>query len=162
MDGAQGAGAGIEHTPRVPAEAGSMKILVGIDGSQQSDKALERAIDEASCKHADLLLVSVAEMLSTLSLFRDELSPEAMERLMSGPKKIAASAEKQAREKGVEPHCFIEPGRPAEVIVDIARREGVDVIVVGSIGKDTVGRLLLGSVSSRLVEIAPCTVVIVR
>ena len=44
----------------------------------------------------------------------------------------------------------------------IAREEGADAIYLGSRGKDDVENLLVGSVSMRLVQIAPCTVVVVR
>jgi nucleotide-binding universal stress UspA family protein len=55
-----------------------------------------------------------------------------------------------------------EAGRPAETIAKLARQENADEIIVGSRGKNALDNMLLGSVSGRLVQIAPCTIVVVR
>ena len=81
---------------------------------------------------------------------------------MREPKKILAEAEELARQRGLTIRTRIEAGRPAETIARIARQEQCDEIILGSRGKDEVQNLLLGSVSTRLVQIAPCTVVVVR
>ena len=78
------------------------------------------------------------------------------------PKAILAEAEEIARLRGVTIRTRWAPGRPAETVARIAREEGADAIYVGSRGKDDVENLLVGSVSTRLVQIAPCTVVVVR
>lgn len=137
------------------------KILVAIDGSPLADKALERALHECLCSDAELLAVNVVESLSFLSL-NPEVYESAKDKLMREPLRILAEAEKKARKAGVAIRTLAEPGRPADVIADIARKERADEIIVGSLGKNAVDNLLLGSVSSRLVQTSPCTVVVVR
>jgi len=51
---------------------------------------------------------------------------------------------------------------PAEAIADYARREGIDLIVVGTHGRSAVAQLLVGSVAERVVRTAPCPVLTVR
>ena len=53
-------------------------------------------------------------------------------------------------------------GDPGDQIVAAAEAEGVEMIVVGSHGRGTVGRLLLGSVSEKVVRSAACPVLVVR
>jgi nucleotide-binding universal stress UspA family protein len=66
------------------------------------------------------------------------------------------------------PSCFasgrllVEEGRPAEQIVAVARRHGVDLVVMGSHGGGAVKRLLLGSTSEQVLASAPCSALIVR
>ncbi len=136
-------------------------IIVAVDGSHLSDKALERAILECKVHGACLLAVNVVESLSFLSL-HPESYESAKDRLMREPLKLLGEAEKKAKQAGIEVRTIAEPGRPADVISEIARREEADEIVVGSLGKNAVDNLLLGSVSSRLVQTAPCTIIVVR
>jgi nucleotide-binding universal stress UspA family protein len=56
----------------------------------------------------------------------------------------------------------VQVGEPAEEIVDLARLEGYDVVVMGSRGLSPVKELILGSVSHRVLHTAPCPVLIVR
>lgn len=81
--------------------------------------------------------------------------------------------------RDLRPRCFVRQGRsrqkadvttvevrtgwgdPAEVIIEMVRREKVDTIVVGRRGHGRLAGLLLGSVSQKLVSLAPCTVVVV-
>jgi len=137
------------------------KILVAIDGSPLSDKALERALHECHCSGAELLAVNVVESLSFLSL-NPEVYENAKDKLMREPLKILAEAEKKAHKAGIPVRTMAEPGRPADVVAAIARKEQADEIIVGSLGKNAVDSLLLGSVSSRLVQTSPCTVIVVR
>jgi nucleotide-binding universal stress UspA family protein len=56
----------------------------------------------------------------------------------------------------------IETGDPAPVIADKAREIGADLVVVGSRGHTGIGSLFMGSVSTKIVQIAPCSVMVVR
>ncbi|KHK02574.1 universal stress protein [Desulfovibrio sp. TomC] len=137
------------------------KCLVCLDGSQPSFRALERAFDEVGCSGAQVLAVTVVEALSFFDCDVKDCDT-AFASILREPKKILAEAEEMARSRGIAIRTRYEPGRPAETVARIAREEGADEIYIGSRGKDDVEHLLLGSVSMRLIQIAPCTVVVVR
>ncbi len=137
------------------------KIIVAVDGSELSNKALDRAIVEATRHGAEVLCVNVVEGLTFLAYKREEI-PDAWEHLMREPKKLLAEAAKRAEGAGVTIRTLAEAGRPAETIAKLARQEKADEIIVGSRGKNALDNMLLGSVSGRLVQIAPCTIVVVR
>ncbi len=136
------------------------KCLVCLDGSKTSLRALARALDEAG-RGAGVLAVTAVEALAFFDCTGTDCQ-QTFTAIMREPKKILAEAEELARQRGLTIRTRIEPGRPAETIARIARQEQCDEIILGSRGKDEVQNLLLGSVSTRLVQIAPCTVVVVR
>ena len=137
------------------------KCIVCLDGSQPSFRALERALDEAGCGATDILAVTVVEALTFFDCDVKDCDT-AFAAILREPKKILDEAEEIARARGVAIRTRYEPGRPAETVARIAREEEADEIYIGSRGKDDVENLLMGSVSMRLVQIAPCTVVVVR
>lgn len=136
-------------------------IIVCLDGSPLSLKALERAIVAARCEATDILAVTVVEALSFFDCSAKDCET-AFAHILREPKRILAEAEAFAAEHEATIRTQAEPGRPAETVARIARQENADAIYIGSRGKDDVEKLLLGSVSTRLVQIAPCTVVVVR
>ena len=137
------------------------KCIVCLDGSPLSLRALELAIEASRCGETDILAVTAVEALSFFDCGAKDCE-KAFAHILREPKKILAEAEAFAEERGVVIRTLAEPGRPAETVARIARQEKADVIYIGSRGKDDVEKLLLGSVSTRLVQIAPCTVVVVR
>ena len=137
------------------------KCIVCLDGSRMSLRALERALDAARCEATDILAVTAVEALSFFDCAPKDCE-NTFSHMMREPKRILAEAEEFARERGVTIRTLAEPGRPAETVARIARQEEADEIYVGSRGKDDVDQMLLGSVSARLVQIAPCTVIVVR
>jgi len=135
--------------------------IVCLDGSQPSFRALTRALDAAGCGPVDILAVYVVEALSFFDCSATECDT-TFAHILREPKAVLAEAEEIARTRGLTIRTRWEPGRPAETVARIAREEGADVIYLGSRGKDDVENLLLGSVSMRLVQIAPCSVMVVR
>ena len=74
---------------------------------------------------------------------------------MEGVKKLLS-------EKGIAAETMVLEGNPADVICDRAIHMGFDLVVVGSSGKQATERAVIGSVSSRVVANAPCSVLVVR
>ena len=137
------------------------KCLVCLDGSELSFRALERALDTAACTPCDILAVTAVEALAFFDCQGADCEA-TFAAVLREPKKILSEAKEMAEARGLTIRTQAVPGRPAETVARIARDEGYDEIYVGSRGKDDVDSLLLGSVSTRLVQIAPCTVVVVR
>lgn len=140
-----------------------MNILMAHDGSEHSDKALERATEIAKKFGASLSVVIVATGFVTPS---EELSAEVQKNVEDMIIKQAEAALKKAVERassnGVKAESVLERGRPQDRIVATAKSTGADLIVIGSRGRHGVAKFFLGSVSSKVAEQAACDVLIVK
>jgi nucleotide-binding universal stress UspA family protein len=133
----------------------SEKIIVGIDGSERGLEALGLARLLARATGATLVLASAYG----LDLFTpQELSAESM--LRKGAEERLAHAAATLDGDGDWESRAVEGATPARALHDLAERERVALIVVGSTHRGPVGRVLPGSVGERLLHGAPCPVAI--
>ncbi|MBF0482269.1 MAG: universal stress protein [Desulfovibrionaceae bacterium] len=139
-----------------------MKILAAVDGSQSSQKALDWAAKFAKSFNASLVAVHVVENFNYLDDI--PLASEAIkEKLANEGKMILEQAVSGAKGLGLEIETEIVSGtNPPEGILDYARTNGVDHIVVGSRGRKGLDRFVMGSVAQRIVRHSPCTVTVVK
>lgn len=137
------------------------RILVAVDGSEASTKALDFAVAQAQAAAAELLVVNVAEDLCPIGLTEFDVQT-VLDIARKESEAVLAEALARAREAGANVRGVAEAGSPAEVIDAIAQREAVELVVVGSHGKHGARKMALGSVSGRVVEWAPCTVTVVK
>ncbi len=138
-------------------------IIVATDGSKGSDRAVDVAAALACAFGSQLFIVTIAGNLSAeemRELARAEKHiGDALEALSM---QIVTAAEKRARRLGVTNiQLQIGWGDAAQSIMEIAERETADAIVLGRRGRGRLAGLLLGSVSQKVVSLAPCTVVVV-
>jgi nucleotide-binding universal stress UspA family protein len=77
-------------------------------------------------------------------------------------KELAQKGAKVLADAGLKATGRMELGDPRSVLVEAARREKADLIVIGSHGRSGVAKLLLGSVASHIVGHAPCNVLVVK
>lgn len=129
-----------------------MKILVGYDGSDGGRDALELTRVLAEATDAGVLVVTVLPY-GPLPIPYEILEEEEAER--AAP--LFDEARERLGELEIETRAF-GGGSPAGVINDLAEREDVDTIVVGSPHRGPVGRTLIGSVADGLLHGAPCEV----
>jgi nucleotide-binding universal stress UspA family protein len=143
----------------VSTEGVEMKrIVVGYDGSEHAKRALERATEIAKTRGARLAVASAAPVSLFLRGAASPVDPvEAEER-----EKALAEARAYLADKGVEVDFVEGHGDPADVIVQEAEEGGADLVVVGTRGLSAGQRWLLGSVSTKVVQHAPCDVLVVR
>lgn len=134
-----------------------MKILVAYDGSESAHRALDQAADLAH-NGASVSVVSVAELLPQFGRAGAMLVPEEEEERQ----RELAEAKATLAGKGIDAAIVERKGEAATMIIDEAEKEGTDVIVMGTRGQNAAQRWLLGSVSSRVVQHAPCNVLVVR
>lgn len=131
------------------------KILVAIDGSKHSDKALEYAVQLTKKYDAKLALMHVEE---------DKLirigGPQIEDCLGTVGECILKDA--ATKTKGVAFDKFLELGSPSEIIIKVAKKGKIDLIIVGSRGLSSVRRFLLGSVSDDISLHSRNSVLIVR
>ncbi|MGC1722095.1 MAG: universal stress protein [Isosphaeraceae bacterium] len=136
------------------------KILVAIDGSPASEKALAAAVDLAANYRAELTALGVVEVPEVVGMI-DEVD-EIRQGTEAYLRQINESAVNYARSRGVVLRSVLVRGHAAEAIVKYAESEGVNLIVVGQHGHSRIARFLLGSTSDRVSEHSPCTVMIVK
>jgi len=146
------------------------RILVAVDGSEHSMRAVELASDLAEKYGADLILLSVFRPTrlqeSTHSLVRTNLSLEPQhsdDALQGVAEEVLQAAEKVARSHDIpKVKTKVKRGHPARTIVSTAEEHEADVIVLGSRGHGDVTGLLLGSVSHKVASLAKCNVITVK
>lgn len=135
------------------------KLLVAYDGSKQSERAYNMALDLATRLGVKMIVLSVARPPEPpVAVELQAVLDSATEFYESLFKSMKADADKL----GVEVEFKVRVGHPAEQIVHVAHEEGVDAIVMGHRGESFMQRWLLGSVAKRVMSYAHCTVMVVR
>ena len=134
--------------------------MLATDLSPASDQAGQEALDLAAGLRAELLIVSVIDPRS-LRLPGGRFGVR-VDQVRTAREAAAQELVSRGRATGVRVAFLIWEGEPGESIVDAARSEAVDFVVVGSHGRGSVGRFFLGSVSDHVVHNAPCPVIVVR
>jgi nucleotide-binding universal stress UspA family protein len=134
-------------------DAGSMKILVGYDGSAQAKEALNVAKKHAQVFDAKVYVVT--SLLGEDHTTADEIK-HAQEEL--------AYTEQFFSDSGVqvETHLLIRGMSPGEDLVQFAQDHGVDQVVVGVKKTSPVGKILFGSNARHVILNAPCPVITVK
>lgn len=137
-------------------------IIVGVDGSGHSQRALEWAAREAALRNAPLTVVTVHQVIAGWT-GRPVASPADVSLAKQQRETVQAEADKILEQLG--------DARPKEVtvqmVIGLATEEllraadGAEMIVVGSRGAGGFGRLLMGSVSTQVTHHAHCPVVVI-
>ena len=136
-----------------------MKILVPVDGSAYSLKAVETACDLAKAQApATVVLTAVAVQIPEL-----EEGVYIAEKMKVQAEIALAKAKEVAQGKGVTAEVILATGAsPADEIVQVAKDQQADLIVIGSRGLAGKTRSFLGSTASQVVTYSPCSVLVVK
>jgi len=137
-------------------------ILVALDGSEVSQRALVRAADEAKLWNANLHAIYVVETGLFSSLPVDNTVEIMYSVLETEGEAVLEKAKKYGTDKGVTVFTHLEQGHAGSEIIALAEREKVDLIMVGSHGKSNADRLLIGSVSTFVVTHGTASTMVVR
>ncbi len=141
------------------------KVLVPVDGSEASMKAVEAArklMEEGLTKEVSLVHVVQAsevvpnnapQMLLDYPQIGDDLTTMAQQILENA--RIAMGSQKSVT-------LLLEAGLPAEIICSIAKKDKFDLIIIGNRGLNIFKRVLMGSISSKVVALAHCPVLLVK
>lgn len=134
------------------------RILVGIDGSTHSDKAFDYATSLAKkFEGSHLLIVNIFEKFATVGY-------SITEELQADRSEMLGKYLDEARTMGLKSVNVLEEegSSAAEQILEIASRENIDTIIVGSRGKYLGEDFILGSTSYKLAQYAKCSLIIIR
>jgi len=137
-------------------------ILVAIDGSEASQRAFARAVEEAKVWNAKLHVAYVVESGLFSSLPADNTVEIMFRVLEKEGKEVLEKAKKYAADKGVTILMHMKQGHAGSEVTSLADKEKADLIVVGSHGKSQADRLLIGSVSTFVVTHSKVTTMVVR
>lgn len=150
----------LDSTLTAPLPSDIRRVLLGTDLGHTSELATDRAFDLALRHGADLLVVSVIDP-NEPSQQHGRVSTR-WDQVRDGRHEAAQELVARGKAIGVTVSFLVWTGHPGESIVSAAEAESVDLVVVGTHGRGTIGRLLLGSVSEYVVRNAPCPVLVVR
>ena len=135
-------------------------ILLGTDFGPVSAAAERAAIRAAADRHVDLVVVHAIDP-GRLRL-PGGLWHTRVDQIRGARERQASELIARARSSGVSAHVLIWTGDPASCVVDAAKAEGAERIVLGSHGRGRLGRAIAGSVSERVIGEAECPVDVVR
>lgn len=145
------------------------RIVVGVDGSEPADRAVDAAAAISVATGAELTLVT-ASVLPIVAKDELESYPHAeplarqdLDRLLVDPRPACLyRARGRAAGKGVKSiETLAVIGDPAEEIVGAADRRHVDLVVVGRRGRGSLESIMFGSVSLKTMQLAKCPVIVV-
>lgn len=145
-------------------------VLVAVDGSENSNRALAFSLDLAEKYGAALRVLNVSESpaMGAVPLEPTTISGESMVVFAKDLQRFHEEILKKALflAKEIKPNIAVSSklreGDPSLEIVSEAKDEGFDIIVIGHHGLGRVRELFLGNISEKVAHLAPCPVVIVK
>ncbi len=135
------------------------KILVAVDFSETSNKAFDYALSLARVFEAEVFALHVLEDPILYAPTTDESYREAYERTVQG--KLDELSSRHGAE-GVKVELVTRQGSPFHEVVEYAKAENCDMIVMGTLGLGPIQHMLMGSVAEKVVRTASCPVLVVR
>lgn len=150
--------------------------MVPHDGSEMSDRALNKAIEFAKLLNSEIIILHILDdklipSTAIMSLLGEKSSTvrDAKLQILNivgiGAEQLLKDRTEKVRRNGINVRFIVGMGSPADGIADLAKNENVDLIVMGSkeLEKENNDKLkLLGSVTRRVSEISDCSVMIVK
>ena len=142
------------------------KILIPVDGSEGSWRALENAVAIGEKFGAELVVATVIQPYNNAALLSVPLDAKTItdgnsELEKVGDKVLQMAAERLMGYKGKVDYC-VEVGHPSERIIALAKKSNAEAIVIGSRGLSGIAEFFLGSVSSKVSQYADVPVLIVK
>jgi nucleotide-binding universal stress UspA family protein len=136
------------------------KILHANDGSEPAFHALDLAIAIARQSKSELHMVSIEE-IDYMPEFIEEVRQErgTAARRFHG---VIQRARKLAEDNGVNLQTHVHPGHPVRDVVRLAAELKVDLLVIGATGHSALYERMIGSRADRIVQLAPCPVLVVK
>ncbi len=143
-------------------------IVVGVDGSPDSNAAMRWAVHEAMMRNVALTLVHAAAPVPAgapvLGWSGEALPPDFVQQLDENARRVLAEAAKLAEDMTGDRHLrvnsVLSAASPAPALVDVSTK--AEMVVVGSRGRGALERVLLGSVSTGVIHHAHCPVAVIH
>lgn len=136
------------------------KILVGLDGSEGSFRALVEALALARQSNAELHTISVEELPRYPGTIGEVIEEKAVANGKLGS--VVEKARELAQRHGVALHCHVIAGHEVKSILEFIKQEGFDLLVIGFMGHSALYERVMGGTCQNLVRLAPCSVLVVK
>lgn len=132
----------------------AQKILVPIDFSEFNQIVIAKAVEYAQLVQAEITLIHVATL--DLGVIVSETGftylPELEENALQEESDQLEISQKEIQQKGIPCEFIIKQGIPAEMIIQESKNMGANLIVIGSLGHNTLYNMLIGSVASDVIK----------
>jgi nucleotide-binding universal stress UspA family protein len=138
------------------------KILVPTDGSDYSIRAAEYAISVAKMFSAQIYVVYVIDKVVIDQISKVTERDSVERELKEDGQRYVNYVHGLADKEGVKSSSLLAKGSPYEQIVHLVRELNIDLIVMGTYGRRGAERVLIGSVAERVIEYAPCPVLVIK
>ena len=136
-----------------------MKILVPLDGSVYSEKALLHACNLAKNYQSNLVLLYVVEKSLSINLLDRN---EYLEILRRFGNNVLLKGKRITTEQGIDSKIIMKEGNIVNEIIKLAKNEKCNLIIMGNKGLGATARFFLGSVSNKLANSSPCSIMIIK
>lgn len=139
------------------------KILVAVDGSKASDKALDEAKKIGTFLNSEITIIYVMEdIMSHPYVHIKDYEGSLNEAFKEQGTRVLDSAMERFKDYNGKVETLLDKGNPGNRIVKIAEDGGYDLIVMGSRGLNAVSRVMIGSVSNKVINRVEISVLIVK
>jgi nucleotide-binding universal stress UspA family protein len=128
------------------------KILVATDGSEHGYRAARVALELGRISGGKVTAIYVADTVKTSHLPDDMLLFSIRELLLKEGREALKQVESLAQEKGVAFESLVVEGNPGSEIIRSAEASGMDIIILGAVGRTGLDKFLLGSVAEKVVR----------
>jgi len=136
------------------------RILIPTDGSEYTKNAIKKGLSLAKLCEAEVTAIYVVDQTSFINFPMDSTIVNVYSLLEKEGKEALEYVKKEGDVMGVEVTTVMEEGSPVRKIVEASKE--FDVIVMGTLGRTGMSKLLLGSVAERVLRHANCPVLVVR
>jgi nucleotide-binding universal stress UspA family protein len=139
------------------------RILVPVDGSEDSVKALNKAKEIGLLNDSEILILTIVNsQRDNPYIIEQDYTSELSKKNIEKGKKILEDSKKLLEDYPGKVNTLLRNGEVAETIIDIAEDENYDLIVMGRRGTNIQARSLLGSVSNKVLNYANKSVLVVK
>ena len=139
-------------------------IVVGVDGTERSLRAVKYAISQAKCNNGRLVLGYVIEW-SPFTFNTPEENEQRHKRreeeIQTAQQRVLDPMLASLETEGIDTVGVVRHGQVADVLIQIAKEHGANQIVVGRVGEKTLSTLIFGSVVAKLIQLTRIPVTIV-
>ncbi|HXV88264.1 MAG TPA: universal stress protein [Nitrososphaeraceae archaeon] len=141
------------------------KILVPVDGSEISYRALNAALFFSEKLGSEITVIHVMEDIPITHIESQKLLNDMLEISVACKQQgqdILSKCSETAKNKGLMVNTILLKGNPASKVLDFCKNGKYDVIILGSRGRGKIKEIILGSVSSKILHNSSCPVLLIK